>query len=97
MAVSRKRKKLPKIRWCQNSRIVEGFHPLFYESDLAPLSHPLSALFFEGNRLFRVFSGCFRFPMISEKRSEYGPDTFFHVGKNKIAVPAKTSAELQNL
>jgi len=35
--------------------------------------------------------------MISEKRSEYGPDTFFHVGKNKIAVPAKTSAELQNL
>ena len=53
--------------------------------------------FFERNRLFRVFSGCFRFPMISEKRSEYGPDTFFHVGKNKIAVPAKTSAELQNL
>jgi len=45
MAVSRKQKKLPKIRWCQNSRIVEGFHPLFHESDLAPLFHPLSALF----------------------------------------------------
>ena len=53
--------------------------------------------FFERNRLFRVFSGCSRCPMMSEKRSEYGPDTFFHVGKNKIAVPAKTSAELQNL
>ena len=45
IAISRKRKKLPEIRWCQNSCIVEGFHPLFHESDVAPLFHPLSALF----------------------------------------------------
>ena len=44
-AVTSKRKKLLEIRWYQNSRIVEGFHPLFHESDLAPLFHPLSALF----------------------------------------------------
>jgi len=35
--------------------------------------------------------------MMSEKRSEYAPGTFFHAGRKKIAVPAKTSAELQNL
>ena len=60
MAVSRKWKKLLEIRWSQNSRIVQGFHPLFHESDLAPLFHPLSASFlkeplFRGVPDFRKF------------------------------------------
>ena len=45
IAISRKRKKIPQIRWCQNAPLGQGFHPLFHESDLAPLFHPLSALF----------------------------------------------------
>ena len=85
MAVSQKRKKLLEIRWSQNSRIVQGFHPLFHESDLAPLFHPLSASFLKET----TFSGCSRFPMISEKRSEYAPGTFFHVGKKKFTAHSK--------
>ena len=37
MAVTRKRKMIKIIRRCQNSRLVEGFHPLFHESVVAPL------------------------------------------------------------
>ena len=28
---------IKKIRRCQNSRLVEGFHPLFHESMVAPV------------------------------------------------------------
>ena len=31
------------IRRCQNSRLVEGFHPLFHESVVAPLFMPFLA------------------------------------------------------
>ena len=31
------------IRRCQNSRFVEGFHPLFHESVVAPLFMPFLA------------------------------------------------------
>ena len=54
MAVSRRRNKIFKIRWCQNSRIVQAFHPLFHESDVTPLFHPLSASFLKETTL----SGC---------------------------------------
>ena len=65
-AVTSKRKKLPQIRWCQNSRIVEGFHPLFHESDLAPLFHPLSASFVKEG----TFSGCSRWAKVGH----FGPN-----------------------
>ena len=80
MDVSRKRKKLPEIRWCQNSRIVEGFHPLFHESDLAPLFHPLSALSLKET----AFSRCSRCHNLSQNGSEYAPGTFLHEGKKKL-------------
>ena len=80
MAVSRKRNKLPEIRWSQYSRIVQGFHPLFHESDLAPLFHPLSASFLKETTL----SGCSRCHNLSQNGSEYAPGTPFHVGKKKF-------------
>ena len=45
-------------RWCQNSRMIEGFHLLFHESGLAPLFHPLSASFSQKKTLFRGVPGC---------------------------------------
>ena len=93
MAVSRKRKKLPELRWAQNSRLVEGFHPLFHESGVAPLFHPLSASFSQKRHFFRVFQVCVTVCLLSV----YAPGTPLHVGKKKFAVPAKMSTELQNL
>ena len=31
IAISRKRKKIPEICWCQKAPLVQGFHPLFHE------------------------------------------------------------------
>ena len=45
------------------------------------------------NYSFGVFHGSYFFL----KRSEYAPWNTFYEGKKKIAVPAKTSAKLQNL
>ena len=42
-AISRKRKMIKIIRRCQISRLVEGFHPLFDESVVAPLFMPFLA------------------------------------------------------
>ena len=36
-------KKILNIRWCQNSRLFEGFHPLFHESVVAQLFLPFLA------------------------------------------------------
>ena len=56
-AISRKRKKVPEIRWRQNSRLFEGVHPLFYESGLVSLFHPISASFSQKKN---TFSRCSR-------------------------------------
>ena len=80
MAVSRRRNKIFKIRWCQNSRIVQAFHPLFHESDVTPLFHALSASFLKETTL----SGCSTVQKFSEKWSEHAPVTIFQVGKKKF-------------
>ena len=43
-------------------RVDQGFHPLFHESDPAPLSHPLSAYFLKETTLL----GCSRAQNFSE-------------------------------
>ena len=80
MAVSRKRNNEFYIRWCQNSRLVQGFHPLFHESDVTPLFHPLSASFLKETTL----SGCSTVQNFSENGQNMPPGTTFHVGKKKL-------------
>merc|ERR1711888_386120 len=79
-AVTSKQKKLPQIRWCQNSRIVEGFHPLFHESDLVPLFHPLSASFVKEG----TFSGCSRWAKVGHFGPKHAPGTLFHHGEKNL-------------
>ena len=67
------------ICWGQISRLVRGFHPLFLESDLAPLCHPLSATFIKTNSI----SGCFRWAKVGNFGPKHVPGTPFHQGKNK--------------
>ena len=67
------------ICWGQISRLVRGFHPLFLESDLAPLCHPLSATFIKTNSI----SGCFRWAKVGKFDPKHVPGTPFHQGKNK--------------
>ena len=39
------KEKIFDICWCQNPRLLEGFHQLFHKSVLASLFHPLSGCF----------------------------------------------------
>ena len=78
-AVSRKRNKILEMRWCQNSRIVEGVHPLFRESDLVPLFHPLSATFLKES----TFLGCSRWAKLGHFGPKHAPGTLFD-GPKKI-------------
>ena len=80
MAVSRKRNIEFYIRWCQNSRLVQGFHPLFHESDVTPLFHPLSASFLKETTL----SGCSTVHNFSQNGQNMPPGTTLHVGEKKI-------------
>ena len=59
------------MRWCQNSRIVEGVHPLFRESDLVPLFHPLSATFLKES----TFLGCSRWAKLGHFGPKHAPGT----------------------
>ena len=79
------------IRRCQNSRLVEGFHPLFHESGVAPLFHPLSASFSQKNHFFGVFQVSVTVCLLSE----YAPGSSWHVGKKKsIAPPIRKKVQL---
>ena len=80
MAVSRKRNNEFYIRWCQNSRLVQGFHPLFHESDVTPLFHPLSASFLKETTL----SGCSTVHNFSQNGQNMPPGTTLHVGKKNL-------------
>ena len=64
---------------------VQGFHPLFHESDLAPLFHPLSALSLKETTL----SGSNWFLEISGKHSNHAPMHDIQLGQKKITPPAK--------
>ena len=57
MAVTRKPKMIKIIRRCQNSRLVEGFHPLFHESVVAPLFVGVCGCFVGVCGCFWVFVG----------------------------------------
>ena len=70
-AVSRERNELDQIRWRQNARNEQGFHPLFHESDLAQLFHPLSASFLKES----TFSGCSRWAKVGHYGPKYAPGT----------------------
>ena len=73
-------KKILDICWCQNSHLFEGFHPLFHESGVAPLFHPLSASFSQK----RHFFGVFQVSVTECLLSVYAPGTPWNVGENKF-------------
>ena len=64
---------------------LQGFYPLFHESDLVPLFHPLSALSLKETTL----SGWKWFLEISGKRSNHAPGHDIQLGQNKFTPPAK--------
>ena len=49
------KEKIFDICWCQNPRLLEGFHQLFHKSVLASLFHPLSGCFSRKSDKKRVF------------------------------------------
>ena len=76
-----------KIFSCKNKKKIQGFHPLFHESDLVPLFHPFSALFFERNHSFGV-------KMVSEnvwKTFKSCPWSWNPTGKKQIYTTGKRS------
>ena len=79
-AVSRKRNEILEMRWCQNSRIVEGVHPLFRESDLVPLFHPLSASFLKES----TFLGCSRWAKLGHFGPKHAPGTLLDGPKKNM-------------
>ena len=95
MAVSQKRKRFfrsaaPKFLYRR------GLSPtLSWGWPRATLS-PSFCLFLDRNHFFRVFHGSvFFWKGVRNSDSKYASGTPLHVGKQKIADPAKTSAELQ--
>ena len=84
-AVSRKRNEILEMRWCQNSRIVEGVHPLFRESDLVPLFHPLSATFLKES----TFLGCSRWAKLGHFGPKHAPGTLFDGPQKELSGEAQ--------
>ena len=89
-AISQKRNDESYIRWCQKISL-EGFHLLFHESGLAPLSHPLSATI--SQKRYTLLGG-FQRALEGTLWSEYAPGTLFAGEKKKFTVPAKMNPEL---
>ena len=62
---------------------VQGFHPLFHESDLAPLFHPLSALSLKETTL----SGWKWCHKMSQNASNHAPVHDIQLGRSKFTFP----------